>query len=109
MIVIQDSSYDAYAGLNDDEKKEWDTFYLFIVEKCHQNHVGEHIEWLRDKSFQTPTEWLGEEGARWRKVWMMKEPSVKFQKEWALFWQEKKEQSWEAIGEEIKRISVPLW
>ena len=85
--TIYTPGYNPFAHCDDDGEREWHLFMLFGVQKCHFELEGwaRHIEWLLQKQFQTPTEWLGEEGAKWRKRCGMREMPPKTVKGWASF------------------------
>jgi hypothetical protein len=80
--IIHDSSYNPWAGLNADQIAEWTAFGEFLAKKCGYGEEGAacHVEWLRNKSFETPAEWLGEEGDKWRKIWGMHRMPEKIEK-----------------------------
>ena len=44
-----------------------------------------HVEWLLQKQFKTPDEWLGEEGAKFRRKCGMREIPAKTIKHWQAF------------------------
>jgi hypothetical protein len=56
--------------------------------------AARHVEWLCQRPFQTATEWMSDEGEKWRKIWRMKavRPAVK--------------KAWESFA--VERASEPL-
>ena len=62
-------TYDPYAGYDEDEIRAWELFKLFLMEYCRFNSDGaeDHVCWLLRKKFKAPAEWLGEEGAKYRR------------------------------------------
>lgn len=77
-FVIRDDAYDVWHGIDAAAVRQWRLFVIFGV------HPG-HVEWLRNKQFVAPDEWLGAEGAKWRRVWGMNEASPEFLASWARF------------------------
>jgi hypothetical protein len=61
-----------------------------------------HVEWLLQKQFKTPCEYLGEEGARYRKNWGMREPSNTFKDHWARFREEYRDRTLADLEAEIE-------
>ena len=60
--------YDPFADIDDDGKRAWHLFILWLAQQCGFEPIAasDHVDWLLRKEFQTPAEWLGEEGERWR-------------------------------------------
>jgi Protein of unknown function (DUF3102) len=67
--VIRDNYYDMWAGTTDEQKWEWTLYALFLVAHNGSSPEGAacHIEWLRQRPFISVEEWVGEEGANFRK------------------------------------------
>lgn len=84
---ICDDSYNPWFLCDERAKRDWHLFMLFLVR--HSGYRPEqawaHTEYLLQKQFVTPCEYLGDEGARWRKNCRMREPSPEFQALWAEF------------------------
>lgn len=78
IAVIRDPTYNVWAGLGAEEIREWLLFSLFGVHP-------QHVEWLRQREFRSPDEWLGEIGAECRRRWGMREPSPRFIDDWKAF------------------------
>ena len=68
LFTINDNSYDPFAHCDDDGKKAWLLFTLFLKKQCGWEPTGAwgHVEYLLQKQFKTPAEWIGEEGIKWR-------------------------------------------
>ena len=66
--TIEDSDYDPFHHCDDDGKRSWLLFVLFLHRQCGwlPEAAWGHVEWVLQKQFKTPAEWLGEEGIRWR-------------------------------------------
>lgn len=105
MIALTTPGYDPFFGLTEDEVKEWEVFALFLMEICNHSRDGAsaHVEWLRNKDFKTPTEWLGPDGQSWARDWHIP-ASEKVKASWRRYWQSKQGLSREAIGQEIKQL-----
>jgi hypothetical protein len=89
--VIKDDSYDPFAHTDDPGKRDWHLFVLFLAGHFRTYEVdgaAAHIEWVLQRQFKTPCEWLGEEGACFRKTWGMHQPSAEFMSEWNAFREE---------------------
>jgi|SRR6516165_49317 hypothetical protein len=52
-----------------------------------------HTEWVLQRQFKTPCEWLGEEGASFRKTWGMRQPSAEFISKWNAFREEHRDKT----------------
>jgi hypothetical protein len=65
---IHDPSYNMYAGRTDEEKRDWHVFALFLVQShgCYPQGALHHIEWVLQRPFQNVSEWLGDEGDKFR-------------------------------------------
>ena len=75
----------------------------------------DHAEYLLQKQFRTPDEWLGPEGAKWRRSIGYRKPEVgkPFLKAWAAFQDTHARESLDAVTAELKRfhdrLEVPEW
>jgi ParB-like chromosome segregation protein Spo0J len=58
-----------FEGLPDPVKRDWALFALYLVKKScwPADGAGEHVEWLRRNGWETPEQWLGDEGDRYRR------------------------------------------
>ena len=73
--------------LLDPELRRWGAFANFL-EREHgftAEDAGSHIDWILRRDFKTPEEWLGEEGARFRRSLQMREPGPAVHKAWSDF------------------------
>ena len=55
-------------GKSDGEKLEWLIFTLFLAPQLSAEGAMHHVEWLTQHSFKNVGEWLGSEGAKWRRA-----------------------------------------
>jgi DUF3102 family protein len=81
--IIESPGYDPFAHVPDDEsKRQWLLFMLFGQ---HPNHV----EWILQRQFLTPDEWLGEVGTQWRRSfgYPRQEIGAPYLEAWAAFQQ----------------------
>ena len=85
--VIYDSGYNPFHHCDEAGEQAWFVFMLFLVQrsKWTLDTASGHIEWLLQKQFKTPDEWLGEEGAKFRRQWNGRDPSQRFLKRWNKF------------------------
>ncbi len=97
--AIHDPYYDMWHGCDDEAKRQW---LLFIIFGIHPDHV----EWLRQRPFATVDEWLGEEGAKYRRAIGFRDPNPAFMRAWAMFQQEHKDRSLAAIEADVKSAPV---
>lgn len=69
--------------------RDWALFYLFGLVELGADPVGfdSHIDWVRGRPFESPDEWLGPEGDRFRARWgnVRKNPSAEFVHRWRTF------------------------
>jgi hypothetical protein len=68
LYTIEDQHYNPFHHCDDDGKRSWLLFVFYLARKCgwQPQHAWGHVEWVLQKQFKTPAEWLGEEGIRWR-------------------------------------------
>ncbi len=66
--TFYDPSYNPFAHCDDDGKRSWLLFLLCLVKQWGYEPEGawHHVEWILQKQFKTPAEWLGEKGLKWR-------------------------------------------
>jgi hypothetical protein len=85
--VIRDDSYDPFFHCDEAGKHDWCAFMLFLIRHWGWRLEGAapHVEYLLQKQFKDPAEWLGEEGRKFRSGWGGSEPSEKFKSEWTTF------------------------
>jgi Protein of unknown function (DUF3102) len=82
-VVIEDHGYDPFFHCDEDAQRQWHLFVAFGV-------PWPRVEWLLNKQFVTPDEWLGPEGAKCRRAWGMREQTDGFKGAWAEFQHEQK-------------------
>ncbi len=68
--TIEDPDYDPFHHCDDDGKRSWLLFLLWLAKQCGWEPLAAwgHVEWVLQKQFKTPAEWLGEEGIKWRSL-----------------------------------------
>jgi hypothetical protein len=84
MQLCLDSGVAQYAGTLDyesgysvEQRREWDVFMLFMVRLgCLACDADDHVRWLKRRDYQTPSEWMGEEGDKDRKRYPKWVPQV---------------------------------
>lgn len=84
--VIKDPHYDPFHHCDREGKRQWILFACFLnLEGWHPDDVGRHCEWVLQRQFKSPEEWLGKEGRVFRSQWGLREPSLKFKELWDAF------------------------
>ena len=63
--------YNPFAHCDDNGKRAWLLFTVFLHKECGfaQEGTGAHVEWILQRQFKTPAEWIGEEGTKFRRHW----------------------------------------
>lgn len=81
-----DKYYDPFYHCDAAGKEAWLRFTEFMMEFLGWEHeaAGAHIEWVLQRQFRTPDEWLGSEGATFRKTCTIREPSTGFKEAWRI-------------------------
>jgi Protein of unknown function (DUF3102) len=94
--VISTPDYNPFARCDEVGKRDWHLFMLFLVREWGWYVDGAwcHIEYLCQKRFTSPCDWLGDEprdgmlgGASWRKQQGIREPGDEFKAQWSEFLQ----------------------
>ena len=78
-IVTPD--YSPFAHCDERGKRAW----LLFCEWLGGEPAWYHVEWLLQRQFKTPDEWMGEEGAKFRRQCGMRETPTKTIKHWQAF------------------------
>ena len=107
--TIQDDHYDPFAHCDGDGKRAWHLFILFLV-RCYRwkpDHAAQHIEWVLQRQFRTPEEWLGEEGRKFRRNCFLNEPSTRLIERWQSYSSKRADQSLEDIGALLAKEHAP--
>ena len=60
-----------------------------------------HIEWVLQRGFATPDEWIGDEGEAYRKPLGMRQFSKAFKRDWQAFYTKHKGWSLDEIQQEL--------
>ncbi len=90
ICTIKDSTYNPFAHCDEDGKRAWLLFVLHLKKTGQFDPEGAWltVEWVLQRQFKTPAEWLGEEGAQFRRPYGMRDFSPKFIKRWEAFFAE---------------------
>jgi hypothetical protein len=67
-----------------EDDREWALFLLFGVAELDADLIGfeQHVDWIRGRPFDSPDEWLGEEGNRFRARYRWENPGSEFIRRW---------------------------
>ncbi len=78
--IIASPKYDPFHHCDDEGKRQWLLFMLF-------GQHPSHVEYLLQKQFRTPDEWLGDEGTEWRRHCQYSQPLIgqPYLRAWAAF------------------------
>ena len=87
---LYDPGYSPFAGCDDEQKRQWLLFACFIGS-------WSHTEWVIQKQFETPDEWLGPIGEAQRRLWGFGSVSDECRATWARY----REVNHEACEEEL--------
>lgn len=84
LVTFYTPDYDPFGGCDENGVREWHIFMLFLVQRCRffPDGAGIHVEWLLGKDFKTPSEWMGEEGAKFRRSYGGRDLSKAIMKGW---------------------------
>jgi Protein of unknown function (DUF3102) len=106
--VIHDNSYNPFFHCDEAGKHDWCAFMLFLVRHWGWKLKGAapHVEYLLQKQFKDPAEWLGEEGSKFRSGWGGREPSEKFKSQWTTFLATQADRTTADIDSELKNIAT---
>jgi hypothetical protein len=83
--VFRDPGYHPFADCDEDQERQWMLF-------CLHGAPWHHVEWVLQRGFVTPDEWIGDEGEAYRKRFGMRQFSKAFKLDWQAF--RKKRQDW---------------
>jgi hypothetical protein len=78
VTIIKDKGYAPFASCDEDGRREWLLFVLFGV-------PWPHVEWLLQRQFKSPADWIGENGTRFRKQCRLKQFPDSWVDEWEKF------------------------
>lgn len=66
--VIHDTSYNMWFGVTEGQKRDWTFYVRFLIELgASRDGAGWSVEWLRQRPFVSVDEWLGADGAGFRR------------------------------------------
>jgi len=70
--VIIDHYYDPWCESTTEEKREWHVFALFLMKVFTATAKGarDHVGWLLQRPFPSVSQWMGEEGDKFRAIWI---------------------------------------
>jgi len=79
--------YSPFAHCDEQGEQEWQIYSLFLSQVCgwHPEGSSYHCEYLCQKQFKSPDDWLAGEGPGWRKQLQLREPDENFIKAWHAF------------------------
>lgn len=97
---------DPFAESPETELVEWSLFTLFLMKRCgwHGDNATHHCEWLKRTGWDSPSQWFGEEGDRYRTFQKMPILRVKTKKSWHTFLTANIDRSHDDINAESLRI-----
>lgn len=77
---------DPFAEKSDEDRREFMIFMLFGIKSgAGPEFVVGYNEWLARQGWKSPSEWIGETGDNWRKLWGMKPTSDDDKAAWTEF------------------------
>ena len=91
LLVIRDEDYDPFFDCTDDGKRDWHLWLLWMMRSgAEPQGISSHVEWILQKQFKTPGDWMREDGTRWRGQIGFKRPefSKKVFRSWEAFFAE---------------------
>jgi site-specific DNA-methyltransferase (adenine-specific) len=108
VCVIENTGYRIFAHCTSAGERDWHLFILFLTREWnwHPEGAGYHVEYLSQKQFMDPDEWLGEEGERFRRrsIGGVKDISEEFKQAWTSFKQANSSRTQAEIIAEIEAI-----
>ncbi len=110
LCTIVDRDYDPFYHCDDDGKRAWLLFHHCLATKWGWDHTGagHHVEYLLQKQFKTPAEWLGEEGIKWRaQTGQRPEFPKKILRSWEVFFAEHSDKSLSDIEAMLAKEARP--
>lgn len=103
-------NYDPFAHCDNEGKRQWFIFVSWLANGRNGDiigHIGEHVEWILQRQFKTPDEWMGPVGEKWCACNGMPTQPEKAKRAWAAFLKKHEGQSLENIEAELnKRAST---
>lgn len=98
--------YHVFAHCTEAGERDWYLFILFLSKEWNwwPEYAAAHVEYLSQKQFTDPDEWLGEEGRRFRRWPGGNEPSDEFKRAWVTFKETNSGRSQAEINAEIEVI-----
>ena len=111
--VFQDEGYDPFAGRSKAEQIEWTIFIIFLSFDGERHggepdRIADHVEWILQRPFQNVSEWLGDEGEKFRgnpfNGGWSKRFTEKFKTDWAAFRHARRHWTLKQANEEKTRL-----
>ncbi len=111
VAVIQDPNYQPFANRTEEEILEWHLFLMFLSFDPDAGRAGgepknvwPHVEWVLQRPFQNVSEWLGEQGDKFRKRVGMGAITETFKAAWTAFLAERRNLKLADVFEELKAL-----
>lgn len=111
VAVIQDPTYNPFAGRSETEIVEWHLFVMFLSldldvgrDGGEPEKVWPHVEWILQRPFQNVAEWLGEEGEKFRRVNGWGAVPDGFRAAWAAFLAENRDRTLTDICDDLAAL-----
>jgi hypothetical protein len=106
ILTIVDPYYDPFANCDQSDEHEWLIFILFLVSQhgWHIEGADYHTEYLLQKQFKNPDEWMGKEGESWRQQIGIDQHSRSVLRRWSAFLKENRERPRLDIEAELNGI-----
>jgi hypothetical protein len=105
--VMKDDGYRVFAHCTPEGERDWHLFvlYLSVEHGWYPENAAEHVEYLSQKQFMNPDEWLGDEGERFRRC-AYKQPKMGkgMLRSWAAFKEVHRERTQAEIIAEVETI-----
>jgi Protein of unknown function (DUF3102) len=98
--------YDPFNDGAEDQRREWLVFVLFLCRRYSRSVQGawDHSYWLARRDFETPSEWLGAEGEKWRRIWGIG-PQDDVEPQWLAFLEQHRKRAVDEIEAELRAIA----
>ncbi len=86
IAVIHDPDYNPFAHCTEDQAHEWKLFACYFAQYFGSEDAADrHTEWILQRQFKSPSDWLGEEGKTFRSQCGMREIHDAFRDGWKKF------------------------
>ena len=109
--LIHTPNYDPFEAMTEAETLEWQLFTVFQSydgtagrSGGEPQRVADHVEYILQRPFQNVSEWLGEEGDKWRKTCGTSTVSEQFKTAWAAFLAERRDSKLTDVVQELETL-----